>query len=694
MLKVFLNCPYNIVERKNFCYGRGIFWRMEERNVLQMKGRIGILVTLLGIMFFGGAKMTVLAEEDFVIDAVMVPQAQDTYDIRLTVQNNGQDWEGIARLSIEERYSWYTTAYDTALSLPQGSTKQFVVRIPRDGQEVSGGTMKVVLQDKKSQKSAEKKFDRFLLDAGNALSLGILSDAYSTLTYLDMGGQALYFGSDEYPVRLVELNQDNLVDTLDGLTILVIDRYDTSVLTEEEVRALELWNYDGGVLIVGTGSYGEKTLAGLDYLAVDCEEILKPGESPENVNEYVDFSKLSIAQLRDLDRRYGDSSNETSVMVDAMGDGAAGIVPYGLSELGEQDASVYTDYINQETFVYYLLNEVCRTADSRYAYSTSSGSSEYGNIQRRILSVLGNSSGSLNFGALRLIVILYVIFAGPLLYMILRLLKKRELYWVAVPVTAVAGIFLVFLAGRGFEVVSTRVYSVTVENLSDHKGGRTWLHCYDANHGEWGLRLAEDYDYVGPCADSYRYGRDEDDYYNHIRREGDRLFFGIRAGSSFEDSYFCAGGFPNRSDGELSFEYFGSVQPGGGGTVVNGTDRDFAYIALVANDSVYVYKGLAAGARCDLQDAECIYNNTQNYRSNIGYGYLYDLLEDMLVDVSRKKQKREDVDTLAALGVGIFSVYPELGSNDLLIMGVTADWDKAIDDTCGEISYGCLYAIQ
>ena len=28
------------------------------------------------------------------------------------------------------------------------------------------------------------------------------------------------------------------------------------------------------------------------------------------------------------------------------------------------------------------------------------------------------------------------------------------------------------------------------------------------------------------------------------------------------------------------------------------------------------------------------------------------------------------------------------------VIGVCEDWDKAVDDNCNEVSYGCLYAVQ
>ena len=640
---------------------------------------------LLGVLCFCSVGLTARAEkqdfeeQDFVIDAVLLPlSSQETYDIRLTVGNNGADWEGTVRLRVEGRYSWYSTAYDTVLSLPQGSTKQFTVRVPRE-EEVYRA--RVVLLDRKSAKSAEREFYQLMQDADSALGMGILSDAYSTLTYLDMGGEPLFWGGDDYPIRLVELSQDNLTDKLEELKILVIDRYDTSVLTEEERKAVELWNENGGVLLVGTGSYGEKTLAGLDYLEVDCQEIMAPGESVGYANGYMDFTQLHIAELRETGNSYSESYGTYS-LVSSMHTGAVGIVPYALSELGELDQSVYVAY-DQKYFAMSILEDVCGMANSRYAYSSTSASDSTYTIGR-VLRVLGNGSGSLSFGALRFLVILYVIFVGPVLYLILSLMKKRELYWAAVPVTVLLGIILVFFAGRGFEVVSTRVYSVTVDNLLDQKGARTYLHCYDAGHGEWSLRMAESYEYVGPFSDTYSYGQSDEDYYNHIRREGDRLYFGIQPGSNFEDSYFCAGVSADKgADGGISLEYF---QPGQIGTVTNETDCDFLYYVVLIDNDMCIYKNLPAGESCDLHSAETIF---ESHKRDIDYAYLYDFLDDVL-----DGSKKEDSDALAALGVGLFSVYPQLDLSDALVIGVTTDWDKTVDDTCSEMSYGCLYTVR
>ena len=114
-------------------------------------------------------------------------------------------------MQMDSAYDSRSCAYDTVLSLPQDSTKQFVVRIPFGSIDDQDDPLKVSLLDKKGNVLAEKSYKRFLLDGADALSMGILSDSYQSLTYLDMGGEGVYYGGIEFPINLVELTQDNQI---------------------------------------------------------------------------------------------------------------------------------------------------------------------------------------------------------------------------------------------------------------------------------------------------------------------------------------------------------------------------------------------------------------------------------------------------------------------------------------------------
>lgn len=640
------------------------------------------------------------AEYSFGFAADVTVSGQETYDVRLTVENWGEDWEGTARLAVQESNYRQPVIYDTTLSLPRGSTKQFVVRVPVESVASEDSIVKVLLLDKKFNKVSEKEFKRLLAQGADALSMGILSDEYSSLTYLDMGGEEIYFQGENYPIRLVELNRDNLSDLLDSLTFLVIDGYDTGVLTDENLKDVELWTDAGGVLIVGTGDHAEETLRGLDYLGIRCVEVQEPEEYGESGGEGIgegigdgadygidygmDVSSLHVAQLVDVNGSF-TYYGYTHALLCSMRKGAVGVLPYSLSELGGLDESADQKYTRKQ-FVWDVLNDASGHASSRYNYTTS-GYRDSSYMMRMALGVLGNGASRLSFGILKVIVILYVIFAGPVLYLILRFMKKRELYWGAVPAAALVGVFLVFLAGRGFEVVSTRAYSVTVEDLADQGSATTYLHCYDADRGEWGLRLADGYAYAGPMKNTYYGYSDGDKYFYRVRKEGDRIFLGVDAPHNFEDAYFLAGGRERSAAGSLVADGLWKVGMWNlAGNVTNGTDRDFKYFAVIFDNQLYLYKNLPAGETCDLSMMKTIYDG--NNGSAVANLYLYGYLDDEV------RNNNKDADVLAALGMGICTAYSEEFSYRTVVIGVTEDWDKVLDDNCSETSYGCLYMIQ
>ena len=389
-------------------------------------------------------------EQAFVIEAQVYPSNTPTYDVLVTIENTGEDWEGVARLTLRDSYgSMDNCSYDTVLSLPQGSKKQFTVRIPKNSMSRTDGIVLIELFDNKSKKTAEKSFNRLLQGGTDALVMGILSDKYSSLTFMDMGGNEVYYGSRTYPVKLMELNQDSLKGALSALNFLVIDNYDTNVLADDVVKEIEKWTDDGGMLLIGTGSFAQDTLNAFDYLDIDCVTVYPPGDSPKTEDAYVDIAKLHMADLLlktdDFRTAYG-----TLARIRPQGDGAVGIVPYALTDLGSLDVKDYSDEEPDagvsdggvEEFVSSLLNDLANSSNGSISqkqsyYSSYPGNSDY--MFHSLFELFGNGSARLHFGGLKIIVMVYVVFVGPVLYLILRLAKKRDYYWWTVPVSAVVG---------------------------------------------------------------------------------------------------------------------------------------------------------------------------------------------------------------------------------------------------------------
>lgn len=690
----------------------GFEMMMYKFRIRKFLGQVGRCLAVFAVLllWLGSSKAVAnAAGEAFAIEANLLPGGDSsTYDIRVIVQNNGADWEGTVRLAVEDRY-YSICAYDTELSLPEGSKKQFTVKIPVDSLADKRGTVHVELLDKSGKQVADREYTRFFDNRANVLTMGILSDDYPALTYLDMGGQELYYYYDMYPIKLVELDQDNLEDHLDSLVFLVIDHYSTEVLTDEQIQAIRSWNEDGGVLIVGTGAYAEDTLGGFDsdYIGVESLAVYPPGEHRPAVGnvgpvmdlavaeqyglgKYVDTDQLNLAVLNATLTDYLAAYNSGG-FVRQLEDGAVGVLPYSLSELGNLDAEAF-DGQSQTYYVSVMLDELSTYSQVRFGGSASNYDYEY--QRNRLFGFLSSSDNVLNFSILRVIVILYVIFVGPVLYLILKLLKKRELYWAAVPVSAVLGIALVYMAGRGFEVKDTKVYSVTVEELAGTGKKQTYMQCYDAGHSEWQLKLSGDYGYAGPMNSSYYYGREG--YYYHIRKVANEIYFGINPESSFDICRFVAGSAGGSGtagqQGSVKLQDIETRIRGASlteltGTVVNDTGRDFGCFALIVDDIMYVYGSLPAGESRELADLSLIYSGFAVYGDYSDY-------VSRLRHFYQTDRHEEEIDALAALGIGICGTVDEAAQADLFFMGVAENYERAVDDVCSEISYGCLYVAR
>ncbi|MDE6911132.1 MAG: hypothetical protein K2P44_11750, partial [Lachnospiraceae bacterium] len=82
-----------------------------------------VIGILLCSVWMGSSGMAAETEEGtFVINAQVFPSDTPTYDVEVTVENRGADWEGRVRRPLRDSYgSIDNCSYDTMLSLPQGS---------------------------------------------------------------------------------------------------------------------------------------------------------------------------------------------------------------------------------------------------------------------------------------------------------------------------------------------------------------------------------------------------------------------------------------------------------------------------------------------------------------------------------------------------------------------------------------------
>ncbi len=628
-------------------------------------------------------------------DVSMLKQENNGYVMQVTVGNDGEDFTGAVQV-IFPNPGYGNCAYQTELTLPAQGKKQFTITVSDRAVGTARGECTLIFLDEKEQVLQSIPLRSVFGNALTGISVGILSDEASDLSFMDVGGQDFDIQYMSSPLKLVELNQDNLEEYLNGLYFLVIDRFQVSSLTEESIRSIEDWVKGGGWLLIGTGEYAEQTLSGFDedFIGVDLIGVSEPGEEnivSSNAEKYdfyysytgagIDFTNMAVAEL-DYDRvnGYFHESTENPALCGPVGDGAVSVFYFSLGdkELQNLVGSYEVRRMYEETMY-----------DSVSYSSAGYSGMEY--VAPRALALIDHLNTDMDFTWLEVMVILYVVLVGPVLYLLLRRCKKCEWYWVCAPALGILFIAGVFFLGQGIRVRGTRVYSVTAQK-ADGNHADTYFLAYHAGVKPWRVRLQDSYDMAGPGVNGYSgiYGQSADDYYYFVGQDGEGLSVGIKPGENFESGFLYAGGRA-KSRGTISCDGLKGIGSGSAeGTITNGTDCAMAYLAVRANSYIMIFSDVKAGETIDLgqavRDGRCVYEEAISY---------YDeYLGGMLSAYSYPADEKYERDDLAALVIGI-GIAEKSGTDteaQAVLAGVVRDYDKAVADKCSETSYGCLYS--
>lgn len=648
------------------------------------------LFCVLGLLLMPG-RMQVMADEVdyFTGEVSLLKEMENSYVFRIDVGNNGEDFEGLVRLRFTGVSSESGCSYEQELTLPSGGQKQYKLTVPASNIEQTKGSGSLLFVNQKGTVLQKISFKDVLGGKTSGIQVGILSDDYDSLTYMDMGGETYGMGNTEKPIRLVKLDKDQVTDALDGLYYLVIDHFDTSVLKAETMEVLEKWVENGGCLMVGTGSYVEQTLSGFDpdFLGVKAGEVSAAGEenqvpvmgSSQNYPCFqeagIDSSQMPAANLMLTGTEGYETPGFPAILI-PKGQGCAAVFSISLGEQEMQKAKQNTEVAR----VFYdgvTSNAVSASVstDSDWAYW---GQNAFGKID--------HENTNVNFTFPKILMLFYVILVGPVLYLILRVVKKRELYWIFVPASAVVFVGVLFLYGQSVKINRTSLYSVTVQEASGEKDAdmQTYFSGYHSGVKPWSVKLNDNYTYGGAGLIGYDSGgsSDEDHYVVHY---GDGIRIGMNPTSNFETGFLYAAG-NGAGHGGIKTEHLQMDGQAFSGTIENQTDVDMPYVAVRAEDYAIVIKDVKKGETIDL--AKIHKSSRVVYETNYPEDIFYDMVQQ---DIGGSKDK--NLDLIAALSIGVNVANGHRNQGHALVCGVVPDYEKAASDKCREISYGCLYTI-
>jgi hypothetical protein len=383
-------------------------------------------------------------------------RAESWCPIRVILSNEGADVEGELVMPIEVASGSETRSevYSRQVVLPAHSRKAYFLHAP-PARTTSHTRLGVELRYGAEQPLRTQSPVTWL-DEGERL-YGIISSDSSAFGFLakvrPLGGSASVAYLD-----LEALPPDPLA--WESLDVLVLNDVDTTALTEDQHRALEMWVAHGGHLIVGGGAGAARTAAGV-----------------------ADLLPVTIGGTRSVETLY------------ALG-GYTGVVPatgpYAVADTTLQDGVVL---IEQDGLVLMArrsygaghvdmlafdagLNPFADIADLARLWDWVVGAGTR-NAQRFAV-----RDGYAAYEAANLVpgrglpstlhilgfLLVYILLVGPVNYIVLRKLDRRELAWLTIPILIIGFSGCAYVTGfqlRGYSAIVHRLAMVYVPGEAD-----------------------------------------------------------------------------------------------------------------------------------------------------------------------------------------------------------------------------------
>ncbi len=661
-------------------------------------GKRKLFVSILLFCMFG---LMVLADRqpsyaektgDFTGDVSVLKAEDDAYVLQVQVKNSGPDFDGTVRLGFFNVET--SCVFDTKLTLPKDGAKQFTLTVPKENADSVRGSGALYFLDKDEKELQKITFKNIFKGQKIGISVGVLSDHFDKLTYMDMGGTGYSLGSVRQPVNLVELDADSIKDSLNGLYFLIIDSYNVSTLDKDSIEAIESWVKKGGALILGTGERAEDALNAFapDFTGLEAVNVSKPGEENYLVSaggqtsyynyedSKINFANMAVAELK-------VSGNSASP--DEAGCSPGKICYYGNGSILVLAISLCDDEMQKASsdLCQEIYNEVGNFASMATNYYEGSSYE-----QMQAFHLIDNENTDVNFTWLEILIFIYVVLVGPVLYLVLARLKKREWYWLGAPALALVFIGGVLVFGRGLRVADTKVYSVTLQRLDGKEKGKTdtLFSAYHSGVKPWKLKLKDQFEYAGTKTNWGYFGSADDWKYRVVY--GDGIEIGMSPDANFETGFLYASGNIQEDWGKLEAKKLSLSAGKQSGSIINHTKFNFPYLLVASDDYLIILKDVKKGETVELvkagKDGRVVYQSDDAYMNDLLYS-----LQGMGMTTIKNQDK--DRQLYAALAAGMYDARrkAQYGANQAVICGIVPDYKKTVADKCTEISFACPYAV-
>lgn len=389
--------------------------------------------------------------------------------------------------------------YQSSISCKKGQEMDWSTEIPQLG---SGSCFSFEIMDSYHTPLLSKVLVSDWAKKENSnqiLYIGVLSDNARRLSYLD----GLMIGDEGagYLLKMVEYRKGDFPvhsGELLSLSGILLDDFDSSSLSQDQLDCLEEYVRFGGNLLIGTGESGEETLSGIgDRFG------LTDGKKKEEVLDFTGAittaSRLNVIQDHVNPEKNAGWSRITQARArcayeKGLGEGKIYFTRFSFSE------KAFSSWNSAGEASEGLLGYILEEAGLSLAEDQSMLRMWY--LERTLYAFLTSvAPDTFYYGIFFITYIAALILIG---YYFLRKIHKRELVWFIVPLMSVG--FVVFLVGHSSRLSRPNTNSFSMLRIADDS--KRMDECYllyqNGNGDACQVDFAGDVDKVEPLDYDYR----------------------------------------------------------------------------------------------------------------------------------------------------------------------------------------------
>ena len=375
--------------------------------------------------------------------------------VRVRLQNAGSDLEGSLEVNVRTGHN-DSIVYSVPVILPKGSEKEYTVYVKTD---LYDGILNVKLMDAANKVILNQKITETTSVGRDKYLLGLVTEDQPSLGYWREKLSGSYLLSNYEPVSLDGSNFPDHKEILDAFSVLIINNIDTSSFRPEQINALNAWLEGGGVLIIGTGANGGRTLSGLTDRVIKAytgELGQLEANDPLEATAEREILGSTPVQVMDLKVENGEAvlKGNDMVLVWRLRKGRGMVFVSGF-DLGTEPIVSWTgNKLLWENLGRRFLSETIMN-DLYYPQERLNSGTNLSDLLGNIEAMEMPSPALILF-----IFLFYLALVGPLNYLFLKRIDKREWSWVTIP--ALSLIFAVLIYGLGYNIKGGRLITNTI----------------------------------------------------------------------------------------------------------------------------------------------------------------------------------------------------------------------------------------